>query len=318
MKVVICHTNKGGAYRVAKFYAECLESELLINPSPIQIFKLCFNKKIDTVFFHNIALAFKYCLIFRLFNHNVKVFNVEHFVMSQMLKHEVKTKLRRFYFFLRLYITKVFNVKTICLDDYSKKNRKKFIKGDSIVIYNPLLNGVSQCEEMAKGSNHNYDLVWSGGLSYQKKWPEVLDVLAKLAKSGKKVAIASYDQPNERDRLAIETANIDFFYSHSDWTSLSENYLFSSNYEGYPLVLIEAMQANMNIIAWCNKACSYQILKYYRNFKYYPGKLSLENLDLSSLNFSTTSGKTFPNVDILKRHNLEEVARRINEVVDKS
>ena len=72
----------------------------------------------------------------------------------------------------------------------------------------------------------------------------------------------------------------------------------------------------MNIIAWCNKACSYQILNYYRNFKYYPGKLSLEGLDLSSLNFPGANGKTFSNIDILKRHDLEEVAMRINEVVD--
>lgn len=312
MKLVICHTNKGGAFKVANFYADAIKSKLMIKPTFIDILSIIIKcKKIDVVIFHNVGLAFKFAWLFKIFFPRVRLYNVEHYVLSLIIRHEIISPFKKFYFFLRLKINKFVGVKTITLDEYSRKNRLKILKENSLVIYNPLTD-LSE-EDGSKNIDKQYDLVWAGGLNSQKRWHETLPKLIELSMGGLRIAVASYDEPSSKDLTDMKEHNITFFFNCRNWMALSNNFLFTSLYEGYPLVLIEAISKNMGIIAWSPKSCEYQILKNAARYVYFSSSFDLGNVNhaIETLK-GCSSGPRLSS--LLERHGIDNTIMKVNEL----
>lgn len=304
----IVHTGKGGAYKVAKFYSETLKSPLLVGPSAMEILSIIFSqKRVNTVTFHSIGYAIRYAFLFKMFSSKTELYLLEHFILSQLVKNEYKTKYRRSKIFIQLKIIELLGVNVLVLDEYCKRNRKLLTGVDSSVIYNPLIKPELKSE---KNNNHSYDLVWAGGMSSQKKWDEALNSMVEFARNGYRVAIASYSEPSVSEEKLMRDSGISFYYNFDDWVKLSDTYFFSSNYEGYPLVLIEAITNNLKIIAWCNPSCKYQILKFYDQYLHF-SNLSEFNLTDAYENLSKRNSDINKTLELVRRHSETKVKELI-------
>lgn len=306
--VVIVHTNKGGSFRVAKFYAETLDAKLLIKPGWSEIFKLCKGGGgLGLVVFHNVRYAYRYAWLLRILVRNVSIYNVEHYVLTQFLRSEVRTSFRIIKFLFKSYVCRLLSVKTIVLDEYCKRNRRRIIKEDCKVIYNPVLSFEDVGEIVL--NECKYDVVWSGGLNKQKRWSEALKMLVNLSSTGLNIAVASYDKPTEHDADEMRKNGIDFYFNCKCWTELADIYFFSSIYEGYPLVLIEAIRENKKIIAWCHSSCYFQVLKNGGSSVFIPS--TLEGFDILEAIDRLDSVAPIDSSRLLSRHEPDNVREQI-------
>ena len=270
--MIICHVSSGGAYKIAQMYATFLQLPLTIKPGITKLVKYLFkenNKKL--IIFHSPNLAFKQAWIIRLFSPTTKIYCVEHFILPQIIRYEFDASFKRKLYILMLRINSLMGVKIICLDDYSIKARQKLINNRKIkIIPNPIETKIEQ--NAPSFLDKPFDLIWAAGLSAQKKWPEALAELSHIKKENPslRIAIASYDQPSPIELAVMDEMGFSFFKNKSDWHKLASCFFFSSNYEGFPLALVEAITHNMYIIAWCHRSCVKQILRHYPHHIWIP------------------------------------------------
>lgn len=269
--MIVCHVSKGGAYKVAQHYANVLQMLLLVRPS-IKEFttKLKEDKTNNPIIFNSPHQAFKYLWIIKLIKPKKKVFCVEHFVITQLLKHEF-TGISRVLYNLLMKVNDRMGIIPISLDSYSYTCRKRFLgNSKGLIIHNPIVYNQPSCKILKTKTPREFDVIWVGGLSKQKLWPEALGHLSTLSKTSPnlKIAIASYDTPSQEQLDVMSANNIAFLGNVVDWYEKASTLFFSSLYEGYPLVLLESIKNNMNIIAWCNRSCYLQIGKFYENFSW--------------------------------------------------
>lgn len=300
MNIVIVNAKRGGAYRVADFYSKTLDAKLLVNPSIREVFKLIlFGGNIDLAVFHSPFIAFKLSLLFKFLSKNTKLYNVEHFVESQILKHELNSCREINKFLMIQRIVSFFGVIPISLDIYSKRNRNKILKDKGIVIYNPCT--YIELDNKITLTRKKYDIVWCGRFHKQKMWPQILPKLAFLSKQGLKIVVASQDDATNDLLEYFKEHGIAFHQNSPNWTALADVCLFSSLYEGYPLVLVEAYFAKMKVIAWCDSVVKYQILKHYEASVHVPSNTS--EFDIYSLYQEVVDIKFKISLELERRHN---------------
>jgi hypothetical protein len=267
--MIVCHVDRGGAFNVARAYADSLHQDLVVSPSYIQFAKLLWKQHRATpVVFNAPHQTLKFLILVLLLSPRRKIYCVEHFILSQVLKFEF-SGFRRKLFLIILKLNDSLKVTPICLDSYAAKVRKRMTGVKRVIIvHNP--TSMNDKFEDTQSIQRNYDLIWAGGLSEQKRWPDALIHLCeyKTMMPHKKVAVASYDKPIATDITLMKKYDIEFIGDQKDWYLYSSVLFFTSRYEGYPLVLLEAMQAKMKIIAWCHRSCLLQVGQLYSSFEW--------------------------------------------------
>lgn len=262
MKYVISHVDCGGAYKVSKLHAELMDAELVIKPNFKKIIKIL-SQNPDLVLCSAHHLCLKFAILKYVLSRSTKLWCVEHFVLPFILKYEFASDFKRYQFLLLIKINVFFGVRCIAIDEVSNRLRAVILnKNADLVIGNLVPNPTKGLVA------HEYDIVWAGGLNKQKRWSETLDILIQWKKEDPtlKIVVCSYDQAEKYELDKMRDHNIEFRHDEANWTDLAPKFFFTSQYEGFPLALAEAMAAGMGIISWSRYACIRQLLDYYEGY----------------------------------------------------
>lgn len=308
MNLVICHVDKGGAYRVAKFYAETLDAELLVKPSLLDLAKAFFRKP-STVIFHAPHQCAKVLLILRLISPKSRAWCVEHFYLPQILRYEFKSKFKRLLWLWGIKLNQFLGVKPICIDKISAKARIRLLGKSEIKVVGNVIPG--QIPPFV--GEKPYDWVWAGGLNPQKRWPQVLDMLieAKQRQPRLRILVCSYNRPSYKELDKLKLNGIHFSFNEPRWTEKADRFFFSSIYEGFPLALGEAMAAGMGIFAWCQRSCRSQLLRYYSGSNWISCNSKIDLID----EFYATPRSGAMYLSALQEHEFRSVQSSIRELL---
>jgi len=304
----VLHVDKGGAYNVGVQYSQMMNGDVLIRPKIFQLLLRLYKIKNQVVVFHSPFWALKLGIFIRIFFPRVRVYSVEHFIFTEILKYEFKNKIKRARFFQVLKINEWIGIKTIVLDKFSKTNRRRVFGGADVTIIPNIYRDIEMDE---RNSIKEFDLIWAAGLSYQKKWPDVIVPLIEYKKknSNLRIALTTYDTISDFDRENLENNGIEVYLNKEGWNLKSKAFFFTSNYEGFPLALLEAIKGGCFIVAWCQRSCVTQILKNYNKYSWIPAK---NKANLNIINFSNIDAVL--NEEFKISHSYMEVKKLIEEL----
>lgn len=307
-KLVVCHVDSGGAYRVAKFYAETISANFLVCPSFMELVSAVASKP-SNIIFHAPHQCARSIIFIKLLSPNSKVWCVEHFVLSQILRSELNSSIQRNFWLLQIYINRIFGVKTISIDKFSESIRKRLLKKS---VDATIGNVIPQYQPTAELSKY-YDWVWAGSFSSQKRWEDAKRILIDLKIKNKnlRLLVCSYQKISNSDFLLLKESGIDFRFNDSEWYKRAHKFLFTSDYEGFPLALAEAMSAGMGILAWSRRSCYSQLLKFYTGARWVSNSSNLSDED-----FLLTPTRGLLKSGALFDHHIDYVKDKLIKVFD--
>lgn len=147
----------------------------------------------------------------------------------------------------------------------------KGIQKKSTIIYNPL--NLSEIEVSL--SKNNYNIVSVGRLSSQKNQKLLIDAVAKLKNKYPKLTLTIYGEGNKRNALEQQIKDlglINRIYLPGNETNVidkiskSRMFVFSSDYEGIPNALLEAMSIGLPCVSTdCSPGGAREFIKNYEN-----------------------------------------------------
>lgn len=151
------------------------------------------------------------------------------------------------------------------------------------VIYNPVLENEVQQVKFHKLSG-SIQCIAIGRLTYQKNYPFMIDLIAKLNSVGIEAKLSILGEGEDREKLASQIEKLKL-NSHvkmlghrsniNDYLEQSDFFLMTSHWEGLPTSLIESLASNTRIVSFSCPTGIKEILSEQ------PGTKAVKELDIN-------------------------------------